>query len=383
VKYTPNGGKIKLSISEKATNQNKVGAYEVVFEDNGIGMSPEYVEKIFEPFSRAEDHRVSKIQGTGLGMTIARNIVRMMGGDIKVESTQGKGTKFTVLMFLELQDEEKPNYEKFIDLPILVADDDKVCCEAACNILDEIGMKSEGVLTGGEAVTRVEQRHAMEDDFFAVILDWQMPEMDGVETARRIRAIMGDEIPIIILSAFDWEDIEQEARRAGVNAFISKPLFKSRMVNLFQTLMGDVHPEDKTAPLIEFEKIDMKGKRVLLVEDNELNAEIATEILQMTGIEVEQARNGAEAVDRFMEIPDDYYDIVLMDIQMPVMNGYEATRAIRALDRAYAKAVPIIAMTANAFAEDVHAAKSAGMNAHISKPLDLDVLARILTKWLG
>jgi CheY-like chemotaxis protein len=210
-----------------------------------------------------------------------------------------------------------------------------------------------------------------------------MPEMDGVETARRIRAIMGDEIPIIILSAFDWEDIEQEARRAGVNAFISKPLFKSRMVNLFQTLMGDVHPEDKTAPLIEFEKIDMKGKRVLLVEDNELNAEIATEILQMTGIEVEQARNGAEAVDRFMEIPDDYYDIVLMDIQMPVMNGYEATRAIRALDRAYAKAVPIIAMTANAFAEDVHAAKSAGMNAHISKPLDLDVLARILTKWLG
>jgi CheY-like chemotaxis protein/two-component sensor histidine kinase len=381
IKYTPDGGKITLTISEKVANK-KTSLYEIIFEDNGIGMSEEFVNKIFEPFFRGEN-RYGRIQGTGLGMPIARNIVRMMGGDIKVESKLDVGSKFTVTFFLKLQEEEKVDYTDFIDVPVLVADDDKVSCETTCNILNEMGMQSEWVLSGKEAILRVTERHKIADDFYAVIIDWKMPGMDGIATAKAIRKSVGDDVPIIIISAYDWSDIEQEARKAGVNAFVSKPLFKSRMVHLFSDLLGNKEePEEDDAPLASFEEMDLSGKRILLVEDNELNAEIATEILEMTGVEVDHAKNGSEAVDKVAAAEDGYYDLVFMDIQMPIMNGYEATRAIRSMDRDYLKMLPIIAMTANAFAEDVNAARGAGMNAHISKPLELNVLASVLRKWV-
>jgi signal transduction histidine kinase/CheY-like chemotaxis protein len=384
VKYTPDGGHISLSITEKPVSQKKTGLYEVVVEDNGIGMSEEYLQKIFEPFSRANDGRISNIQGTGLGMPIVRNIVRMMGGDILVESEVDKGTKFTVFFFLKIEEEEEVSYEEFLDLPVLVADDDQISCESACSILDELGMKSRWVLSGKEAVRCVAERHENGEDFFAVIIDWKMPEMDGIATARQIRRLVGDDVPIIIISAFDWSDVEQEAREAGVNAFISKPLFKSRMVHLFHNLVsGSMETSvQEQEPLAGFSDMDLSGKRVLLAEDNELNAEIAQEILGTTGVAVEVAANGAIAVDKVTAAEDGYYDLILMDIQMPVMNGYEATREIRSMDRAYTQTLPIIAMTANAFAEDVLEAKNAGMNAHIAKPLELEVLAATLYKWM-
>ncbi|MGN1103889.1 MAG: response regulator, partial [Candidatus Coproplasma sp.] len=384
IKYTPDGGRIKLSITEKPTNQARVGCYEVVFEDNGIGMSEEFLGRIFEPFARSKDNvHVAKVQGTGLGMTISRNIVRMMGGDIKVESKLGEGSRFIVTMYLKLQDTKDVQYDRFVDLDVLVADDDSLSLESCCSMLNDLGMKAEGVATGEEALRQVVLHHQQQQDYFACIIDWKMPDMDGIATTRAIRQAVGKDVPIIIISAYDWSDIEQEARSAGANAFISKPLFRSRLVKTFNSLVGDDEPEEQAAPLSCMETIDLSGTRALLVEDNALNAEIATEILKMTGLTVEQATDGAQAVDMIAECEDGYYDVIFMDIRMPKMNGYDATRAIRAMDRSYCKRVPIVAMTANAFAEDVQAAKTAGMNEHIAKPLDLNKLAAILKKWLS
>lgn len=382
VKYTPDGGRIQLTITEKPCNQAKVGCFEFTFEDNGIGMSREFQSHIFDPFSRAADERVHRIQGTGLGMPISRNIVRMMGGDIKVESTPGVGSRFTVFMYLKLQDTAQTQEDKFVDLGVLVADDDVLSLESCCGMLNDLGMKAEGVTTGAEAVERVVERHKQNRDYFACIIDWKMPEMDGIATTRAIRKAVGRDVPIIIISAYDWSDIEQEARAAGANAFISKPLFRSRLAKTFSSLVSEEDPREPEMPTAVLENLDLKGRRVLLVEDNELNAEIAIEVLSMTGLSVEQARDGVEAVDRMADVDDGYYDMIFMDIQMPRMNGYDATRAIRAMSGHYCKQVPIIAMTANAFAEDVQAAKTVGMNEHIAKPLDLNVLASALKKWL-
>ena len=382
VKYTPDGGKIRLSITEKPCNQARVGCYEVVFEDNGIGMSEAFLSQIFEPFTRSSDSRVNQVQGTGLGMPISRNIVRMMGGDIKVESKLGVGSRFTVTMYLKLQDAVEVRCEKFVDLDVLVADDDAISLESCCGMLNDLGMKAEGVSAGAEAVEQVVLRHQQKRDYFACILDWKMPDMDGIAATREIRRVVGADVPIIIISAYDWSDIEQEARAAGANAFISKPLFRSRLVKTFCALVGNEEPAEQETTFVQLETIDLTGSRVLLVEDNALNAEIATEILEMTGMTVEWAEDGVEAVDKMAACEDGCYDMVFMDIQMPRMNGYDAARAIRAMDRDYCKRVPIVAMTANAFAEDVHAARTAGMNEHIAKPLDLNILARILKKWL-
>lgn len=384
IKYTPEGGSIKIVLSEKPTNRPKIGCYEFVIEDNGIGMDQEFLKHLFEPFARAKDQRVEKIQGTGLGMAIARNIVRMMNGDIKVESFPSKGTKFTVTIFLELQEKDgELCIDEFIDLPILVADDDEMSRESTCNVLKELGMKGEWVQNGEEAVEKVVMRHKTQEDYFAVILDWKMPGMDGLMTAKAIRKEVGDEVPIIIISAYDWSDIEQEARAVGVNAFISKPLFKSRVSFLFKGLLGKNTEESDMSELDQMPASDFSGKRALLAEDNELNAEIAVEILGMFHLEVEVAKNGKEAVDMMEDKPEGYYDIIFMDIQMPVMNGYEASRAIRSLARKDIKAMPIIAMTANAFAEDVQAAKNAGMNEHLAKPLNIPQLVKTLERWLG
>lgn len=384
IKYTPAGGKINLYITEKTTNKPKVGCYEFIFEDNGIGMSQEYLEHIFEPFTRnRNDVRIEKIQGTGLGMPITRNIIQMMNGTINVESELDAGTRITVNIFLKLRTEdEKTSFEKFIDLPVLVADDDENSCMYTCEILEEIGMKGEWVLTGQDAVKKTVEHHENGNDFFAVILDWKMPGMDGIETTREIRRLVGRDVPIIIISAYDWSDIELEARAAGADAFISKPLFKSRMIHLFHELAGENENEKSASDLEIFSNEDFSGRRALLVEDNFLNAEIAGEILEMTGLAVEYAKDGKEAVDIMSNAEENYFSVIFMDIQMPVMNGYEAARAIRTLPGNYVKSVPIIAMTANAFAEDVAAAKNAGMNEHIAKPLDLDQLLKALKKWI-
>ena len=385
VKYTPEGGRIHIELTEKPSGQVKTGCYEFVFEDNGIGMSQEFLTHLFEPFERAEDVRTSKVQGSGLGMPIARNIIRMMGGDIQVESQLERGSRFTVQILLKYQEEDAVSLAELIKLPVLVADDDEIACQSTCLMLDELGLQSEGVLSGEEAVERVDSARSRREDYFAVILDWKMPGMDGIETARQIRSRVGPDVPIIILSGYDWTECEMEARAAGVDAFITKPLFKSRLVSVLRSLVAEPQQSEPEQPEEELGKAlehDFTGKRVLLVEDNELNREIATEILQMVGLEVEAAENGSIGVDMVAASEPGYYNLVLMDIQMPVMNGYEATCAIRTLERKDARSLPIVAMTANAFAEDIQAAKSSGMNEHMAKPIDLGRLMEVLERWL-
>ena len=381
VKYTPDGGNITLTIKEKPNGFSKLGCYEFSIEDNGIGMTPEFQKIMFEPFSRADDHRTTKVQGTGLGMAIARNIVNLMNGDIQVESAPNKGTKITVTVYLKLQENEKEQEKELLDLPVLVVDDDKTCCESTVATLQEIGIAGEWVLTGKEAVERCAARHKTGRDYFAVILDWKMPEIDGIATARKIRERVGEDVTIIILTSFDFSEIEEEARAAGVNAFMAKPLFRSRLTATLRQFTSGKKEENARNYLEDFAKENYAGKRILLVEDNELNREIATEIIGMTGVTIDSAENGKIAVENVMEAPEKWYDLIFMDIQMPVMNGYEATAAIRALAGSRGK-VPIIAMTANAFAEDVQLAKNTGMNEHIAKPLDLNKLNDVLKQWL-
>ncbi len=380
VKYTPPGGKLEVEISEKPSKLYGYGCYVFVFRDNGIGMSEEYQKQIFEPFSRAEDSRVSKIEGTGLGMTIAMNIIHMMNGNLSVDSKLGEGTQFTVTVFLKQQNVSAPDTEQFVDLPVLVVDDDRYSCEAACMILDDIGMKSEWVLSGKDAVKRVYEAHQAEEDFFVVILDWKMPDMDGIQTAREIRRKVGPDIPIIILSAYDWSSMETEARQAGVDGFISKPLFRSKLVYLLKQLTGAEHDEEKLSKEA-FGEHDFSGKKVLLAEDNDLNREIAEEIIGSTGVIVESVTDGKQAFEKFKEMGPGYYDLIFMDIQMPIMNGYEAAKAIREIEQADAEKIPIIAMTANAFAEDVIASRKAGMNEHIAKPLNIEQLMKCMKHW--
>ncbi len=381
IKYTPEGGIIIVSVTEKPTAKSNIACYEFIFEDNGIGMSQEFLDRLFEPFERAEDLRTSKIQGTGLGMAITKNIVNMMGGQIQVESEIGKGSKFVITIFLQIQDGVAINTEPLAGLPILVADDDKIACENTSVMLDDIGMKSEWVLSGREAVEKVEEHHRAGDDYFAVIVDWKMPGMNGIETTKAIRKIVGDDMPIIIISVYDWSDIEMEARLAGVNAFISKPAFRSNLAKLFLGLLDSPEDGEVVDDMLDIGDFDFSDLRVLLVEDNDLNREIAVEILRETGLQVEEAENGKQAVDMFEKMPERYYDLILMDIQMPVMNGYDATVAIRSLGKGDSKRIPIIAMTANAFAEDVNAAISVGMNEHIAKPLVLKRMMECIQRW--
>lgn len=383
IKYTPPGGSIRLSVIEKSTNKHQVGCYQFIFEDTGIGMSREFIEHIFEPFVRAQDRRVEKIQGTGLGMAIAKNIVQMMNGTIEVESEPDKGSKFTVTIFLKLQDEGMESLdEKFTDIEVLVADDDVTSCEATCRTLAELGIRSEQVQSGQEAVERIIDSHREGKDYFAVMVDWKMFGYDGVGIIKEVRRHLEKNTPIIVVSDCGWSDIEIEAREAGATAFLSEPLFKSQVRNLFKTLKQQTMPLEHRNVAEPMMKSNFKGKRVLLVEDNDMNAEIAEEILKTTNIEVERAVNGKEAVDKVEASAQGYYDIIFMDIQMPVMNGYDAVRTIRALEREDTKRIPILAMSANAFAEDVQAAKACGMNEHIAKPLDIKQLEKSINYWL-
>lgn len=380
IKYTPEGGKITLLINERPSIISKKAQYEFVFTDNGIGMEQEFLVKIFEPFSRAEDSRISKIQGTGLGMAITDNIVHMMNGTIDVKSEPGKGSQFIVTVPLELQIEEVQSDDALAGLPVLVVDDDQIVCENAALLLNELGMRGCWVLSGAEAVESVQKAHHQGEDYFAVILDWKMPEIDGLETVRLIRRQMGEEMPIIIISAYDFSDIEEEFLSAGADAFITKPLFKSKMLHVLQLFCYTDKTETEETGEEKFHA-RLLGKRVLLAEDNDLNREIAVELLKMQEILVETAENGKQAIEMFEASKPGYYQAILMDIQMPVMDGYEATAKIRAMCRADSN-LPIFALTANAFVSDMVRAQSVGMNDHVSKPIDIEKLVGILEQWV-
>lgn len=383
IKYTQDHGEITLDITEKPLENKEYGLFEVTVTDNGIGMRPEFLAKLFEPFERADDAAIRNIQGTGLGMAISRNIANMMNGDIHVKSQYGKGSEFTVTMQLKLQQQEVLEEEALKDLPVLVADDDQISCETACMCIDEIGMKSEYVLSGAEAVVRVKEAHDRQDDYFAVIIDLMMPDMNGLETAANIRKCVGPDVPIIILSAYDYSLYEEEARRVGIDGFICKPLMKSKLFYLMKEFA--LKEETKATPdsINRFPLGNFTGKRLLIVEDNLLNREIAYELLSTTGAIIETAENGLEAVNKVQSSAIGYYDLVFMDIQMPVMDGYSSVKAIRSLHRPDAAGLPVIAMSANAFSEDVHKSKEAGMNGHIAKPIDLNKVREVMEKWLN
>lgn len=384
IKYTPEGGSIIIDFKENNVNSSKIAEYEFICQDTGYGMSEEYLQKLFEPFERAEDDRIKNIQGTGLGMVITRNIVRMMDGDIAVESKLNEGSKFTVTFRMKLQDYDNLYDERLKKFKILVVDDDISICESTCMAINEIGMESDYALSGEEAVAMVRKQNDCADDYDICLIDWQMPGMNGKATTKKIREIASSDVTIIIISAFDWSEIESEARRAGADNFISKPLFKSRIFEkLRETVLGEETEKEKEDELAEYFTKNFSDKRILLVEDNELNREIACSILQETRVNVETAENGKIALEMVEKSEEKYYDRILMDIQMPVMNGLDATHAIRLLDRRDVKSLPIIAMSANAFSEDIIKSKNASMDDHIAKPIDFQKLLGIMEYYLG
>lgn len=380
VKYTPDGGRILISIDEHPS-QDGTGNYEFVFEDNGRGMEPEFLEKIFQPFERADDRLIKGIQGTGLGMSISHKIIQLMGGEIRVESEYGKGSRFTVKMPLQLQERVAAETIKIRGLSVLVVDDDRIACESTCNCLEEIGIDSEWVCSGREAIAMAEKRQKMNDEYFIVIMDLKMPDMNGIEATRLLRRAIGPDVPIIILSAYDIEEYEADAREAGADGFISKPLFKSKLLQVLNKFTRNEEMKSVASPR-KLSVADYTGKRILLVEDNELNREIAVEIIGSTGVTIDTAVNGLEAVNSVSRSAEGYYQMILMDIQMPVMDGYESTRRIRTLARSDVANMPIVAMTANAFSEDVVNAIEAGMNYHLAKPIDIATLMKVLDKYL-
>lgn len=375
IKYTPEGGQIDLSLIEKPCVIEGYGCYELTVRDDGIGMSEEFQKKLFMPFEREDDVRLSRIQGTGLGMSIVKNIVELMMGGIEVKSEKGKGSTFRVTVSLKLNANEPEVDERLNGLSVLVVDDDTVVAKAVADILGSLGLSADWSDDGAATVKKVKEREK-DGGYFAVIVDKNMSNMNGVETAKRIRKAVGNSV-VIILSAFNWIECEKEARKAGVNEFLSKPLYKAKLKNkLTEIVSGRTDIGEKTTAIAS-------GKRVLLAEDNDLNGEIAIELLRMIGVDADHATDGEAAVERFAASAPGTYDAILMDIQMPKMNGYEATRAIRALEREDAKTVPIIAMTADAFKKDIQAAHDAGMDEHMPKPISIELLAAKLGKFLS
>ena len=382
IKFTPAGGTVSVRVRQLAGKVHGCGQYEFRIKDNGIGMSPEFAQKIFEPFERERTSTVSGIQGTGLGMAITKNIVDMMGGTIEVQTAQGKGTEFTVCVPMRAQTEQRP-VEKITELEglkALVVDDDFNTCDSVTKMLVKVGMRAEWTLSGKEAVLRARQSIEMSDAYHAYIIDWRLPDMNGIEVTRQIRSLH-DDTPIIILTAYDWSDIEVEAKAAGVTAFCAKPMFLSDLRETLMSALGQ-KPTDAVQGLLPEKNADFKGKHILLVEDNELNREIAQEILREYGFLVDSAENGAVAVEKVSTAAPGSYDLVLMDVQMPIMDGYTATRKIRALDDPARAKLPILAMTANAFDEDRRNALESGMNGFLSKPIVIDDLVQELHKIL-
>ena len=382
IKFTPAGGTVSVRVRQLAGKVRGCGQYEFRIKDNGIGMSQEFAQKIFEPFERERTSTVSRIQGTGLGMAITKNIVDMMGGTIKVQTAQGKGSEFIICLPMRTQAEHRP-VEKITELEglkALVVDDDFNTCDSVTKMLVKVGMRAEWTLSGKEAVLRARQSIEMSDVYHAYIIDWRLPDMNGIEVTRQIRSLH-DDTPIIILTAYDWSDIEVEAKAAGVTAFCSKPMFMSDLRETLMSALGQ-NQTDAAQELLPQKNADFQGRCILLVEDNELNREIAQEILREYGFRVDTAENGAVAVEKVCTAAPGSYDLVLMDVQMPVMDGYTATRKIRALDDPARAKIPILAMTANAFDEDRRNALESGMNGFLSKPIVIGDLVQELRKIL-
>lgn len=379
VKYTHEEGAIRLSLYQEESPKGKdYVRTHIVVRDNGIGMAPDFMSKIFESYSRADNRRVHKTEGAGLGMAITKYIVDAMEGTIDVESELGKGSEFHVVI-----DFEKATVKE-VDMVLppwkmLVVDDDETLCRTVVDALDSIGITAEWTLSGEKALNLVLEHHERRDDYQIILLDWKLPGMDGIQIAREIRRALGDEIPILLISAYDWSEFENEAREAGINGFIAKPLFKSTLFYGLQKYMGDaeeIRTEEKNGT-------DLSGYRILVAEDNSLNWEVLHELLTDLGLELEWAENGQICAEMFEKAAEGYYDAILMDVRMPVMTGYEATRAIRASGKAEAKKIPIIAMTADAFSEDIQRCLDCGMNAHTAKPVNIDELLMLLRRYMN
>lgn len=378
IKFTPAGGTVSVRLRQFPSTQKDCAQYEIRVKDNGIGMSQEFAQKIFEPFERERTSTVSKIQGTGLGMAISKNIVNMMGGTIEIKTQKNKGTEFIIRLMFRIQS-EKHRVEKITELEglkALVVDDDFNTCDSVTKMLVKVGMRSEWTLSGKEAVLRAKQSIELGDAFHAYIIDWRLPDMNGIEVTRQIRSL-GDDTPIIILTAYDWSEIEVEAKAAGVTAFCAKPMFMSDLRETLMTALGQKKEQNNDDVLPEAD-FNFKNKHILLVEDNELNSEIATEILTEYGFIVDTAENGAEALEKVSTSKPGTYDLVLMDVQMPVMNGYEATKCIRKLKDPALANISILAMTANAFDEDRKKALESGMDGFLSKPIVIKELVQAL-----
>ena len=379
VKYTQVGGDIELLIEEMDQNVHNHIHLRFVVKDNGLGMSEEFVQKIFDPFSREESSAKREIQGTGLGMAITKNIVDLMGGTITVQSKLGEGSTFCVE--LELAAAEKTDDDDFwkrhnITRALIVDDEEDICLNIK-DLMRDTGVEITYALRGSQAVQLVREANDKGEDFHIVLLDWKMPGMDGLETARCIRAIVGEEVPILVLTSYNFDEIEDEAKDVGIDFFLPKPFFMSSFRRAIEQIHGTDREEEAVAEDVD---IELSGLKILAAEDNEINAEILEELLSDEGVTCEIAHNGREAVEKFTTSKPGTYDLILMDVQMPVMNGYEATRAIRASGHGEAKTIPILAMTANAFDDDVKMALNSGMNAHMAKPIDIEKMKKMIAE---
>lgn len=379
-KYTPEGGTIQLSLGEEKSpkGENYVRIH-IRVKDNGMGMSPEFLERIYESYSRADELRIHKTEGAGLGMAITKYIVDAMEGTIDVQSELDKGTEFSLTFDFEKADTAMLGNMTLPPWKVLVVDDDEMLCKTAVSSLECIGAKAEWTTSGEKAIELVTERHKNRNDYQIILLDWKLPGMNGIQIAKEIRRNLGDEVPILLISAYDWSEFETEARKAGINGFISKPLFVSTLFYSLSEHMGSSALHSSTLK----PNGDMSGRRILVAEDNELNWEVASELLSDLGAELDWAEDGKICLDKFSNSPEGYYDAILMDLRMPNMTGYEAAEAIRALDRPDAKTVVIIAMSADAFSDDVKRCLDCGMNAHTAKPIDVTELERLLKKFFN
>lgn len=378
IKFTPENGSIEVVLyEEKSPKGDDYVRIRIQVKDNGIGMSDEFRQHIFESFSREDNKRIHRTEGTGLGMAITKYIVDAMKGEITVESQQGVGTQFQLVLDL-MRAEERVEDMILPDWVMLVVDDDQQLCESTVDSLRSIGIRAEWVLNGEDAVKMAARHHREHKDYHVILLDWKLPNMDGIQTAKELRRQLGDDVPILLMSAYDWTEIEEEARAAGISGFLMKPLFRS---TLFYGLKHYMDTDD-ILPDEEDNRLRFSDKRILVAEDNELNWEIANELLHDIGFELEWAENGEVCVDMFRKSEPGYYDAILMDIRMPIMDGYKATDMIRAMNRPDAS-LPIIAMTADAYSDDIKKCLSHGMNAHVAKPIDIDDVARILKKYMN
>ena len=377
-KYTPEGGSIHLSLFEE--NSPKGERYVRIYikvKDNGIGMSPDFLKRIYESYSRADGARIHKTEGAGLGMAITKYIVDAMEGTIDIQSEPDKGTEF--LLTFDFEKAAAMNMDMVLpSWNMLVVDDDELLCRTAMDALKSIGIKAEWTLSGEKAIELVNEHHKRREDYQIILLDWKLPGMNGIQVAKEIRHNLGDEVPILLISAYDWSEFESEAREAGISGFISKPLFKSTLYYALRQYMGTETENGQTLN----PNIDLSGRRILIAEDNELNWEVANELLSDLGVELDWAEDGQICLDKFQKSPEGYYDAVLMDIRMPHMTGYEATKMIRGLNHPDALSIPIIAMSADAFSDDIQHCLECGMNGHIAKPIDIMEVTRLLKRFL-